>query len=50
MGHEKLEANINPTSDGFEKCFDSLPDTTCRAISGKLSVGFQLLLTIYFSE
>ena len=46
MGHEKFEANINPTSDGFENFYDSLPDTTCRPISGKLSVGFQLLLEV----
>ena len=24
MGHEKFEANINPTSDGFENFYDSL--------------------------
>ena len=46
MGHEKFEANITPTSDGFEKFYNSLPDTTRRAISGKLSVGFQLLLEV----
>ena len=46
MGHEKFDANINPTSDGFEKFYDSLPQTACRAISGKPSMGFQLLLDV----
>ena len=46
MGHEKFEANINPTSDGFENFYDSLADTARHDISAKLSVGFQLLLEV----
>ena len=49
-GHEKFVANMNPTSDGFEKFYDSLADTTCRDVSAKLSVGFQLLLEVEFAK
>ena len=45
-GHEKFDANINPTSDGVENFCDSLADTACHDVSAKLSVGFQLLLEV----
>ena len=44
MGHEKFEANINPTSDGVENFYDSLWHSACNEECHKLSVGFQLLL------
>ena len=46
MGHEKFEANINPTSDGFENFYNSLQHTARHDVCCKLSVGFQLLLEI----
>ena len=46
MGHEKFDANINPTSDGFENFYDSLVDTARHDVSAKLSVGFQLLVEV----
>ena len=44
MGHEKFEANINPTSDGVENFYGSLWHSACYDQCHKLSVGFQLLL------
>ena len=46
MGHEKFVANINinPTSDGFENFYDSLRQTACHDVCGKLLLVFQLLL------
>ena len=46
MRHEKFEANINPTPDGFQNFSNRSADTTCHDVSADLSVGFQLLVEV----